>query len=286
MPTKYIMTDYLEGKIINHMFKNIPYSAPPHVYLALYNCILTDEVPLMRYTEVPEVDTNGNDTGYSSIQCPEFTIVNGVATSSLPIEFEVAKKNWGNILSIALLDTQHNILFYGVPTTPITILEGDRLMFSGSSVSIGLEGNTNGGWGNEIASTILNFILNNDSFPTPGNSIYLALGRSVVTSLSNNLTSWLEISGPDYSRKNIPSTAWTLPDNGYIENIDEIIFTENALTNWGSVANSVLFNSSSGGDPLLWGVLASSKNVLMGDGFKFKSGNIAATIDFQPPTPD
>jgi len=287
MINNFILSDYLEQKLMNHIFKNVPYTPPSHVYLALHYLDVTDST----VGSHGEIDTEyiTGPTGYTRMECPEFTITESIANPSEDINFNTAILDWGTIVSFSLKDDSRagygNILFYGNLTTPLTINEGNTLRISASSLSISLVGNENGGWGAGTASTVLDFVLNNGSFSSPGDSIYLALGRALTTDASYNLLSWLEISGEaGYARRQISSSGWNTPSwsvsgDNIIENANDIIFTQSAEGNWGNVVNTVFFNSSSGGDPLIWGKLTRTRNVLEGDGIRFLSGSINVGID-------
>jgi hypothetical protein len=265
------MSNYLENELINHLLRNIRYIPPAHVYLALYTATPTDTYA--------GVEVSSTSTGYSRMQCPVFNISANHASASEEIKFGPATQDWGIVASFALMDgsTGGNMLLFGSLNNALDIYDLDSIIISGSSFSVSLVGNEYGGWGDETASNILDGILNNNGLDFPGATIYLALGRVLVTNSSNVFLSWLEVGGAGYSRKLIGNN-WSNPTVGSTINTTNITFTEKAAGNWGNVANCALFNSSSTGDVLFWGTLSPPRNVLIGDAFEFSSGCVVLNL--------
>jgi hypothetical protein len=268
MTTTNIMSNYLENKLINHILRNTSYEPPSGVYMALY------------MEEPGDVDTGAeiNGGGYARVLCPSFTIADGNA-SSTEVTFPISTASWGQVCCMGIRDasTYGNLLFNGSLSETLTVSTGNTVR---TLPTISLTGNANYGWGAQTANDVLGLVLNGDSFPTPGNSIYVALGRSLITDGNGNYTSWTEIStsGTGYARQNI-GTAWGSPSNGSTTNTGTITFTENAPANWGSITHIALFNSSSAGQLLFWGKLSSSRVVLTGDGLRFQAGRITVTLN-------
>lgn len=269
----FIMSDYLEDKLINHILKGVSYSPPAGIYIALYT-----SNPGELGTSGTEVSTSG--TGYTRKLCPSFTIANGVATLSSDINFPLAILSWGTVSHFGLRDnsTGGNLLFYGSLYESLPISNQNCPVISANGFSISLIGDKYGGWGSGTATDVLNFVLNGGSYPTPGTAIYLALGNSLVTDTINNFSSWLEISGGGYTRKSIGNN-WTSAGTGNLYNTSDIIFTEKATSNWGNISHCVLFNSTSAGDHLFWGIIDTPRNIAMGDGVKIPSYAIEIRID-------
>jgi hypothetical protein len=270
------MSDYLEEKLIKHMLKGISYISPTWaVYFALYT-----SNPGERGIDGTEVNTS--NTGYNRMNA-SFTVADGVATLSDDISFPIATASWGTITHFALRDdyTGGNLLFYGALSNSLSISTQETLIISASGLRISLNGTQDGGWGQGTATDVLNFVLNGYSYPTPGTSIYLALGRSLITTATYNFSSWLEIpQAAGYSRKLIGND-WNYISEGTVFNLNNIVFTENATVNWGNIANCALFNSSSAGEAVFWGTIGTPRNILTGDGLIFPSNSIRVSIDAQ-----
>lgn len=276
MTSTNIMSLYLKEKLINHMFRNTIYTPPQNVYLALY---IDDE---NGFREV-------NEEGYARAMCPDFTIVGDVATNSTQIDFQKAIDYWGTITHMGILDesTGGNLLFsgalsnsLGTSASSINIDINNNLRIDAGNLLIIFSGDETGGWGISTAENILGGVLNNSTLDFPGNTVYLGLGWSLVNNQYYNFLSWLEVSASDYSRKQISGTdGWSSPTGtGITNNNNEILFTEGATLNWGNLVNTAIFNSSSGGDVLLWGTLDSIITVSNGDGFRFPAGDISISM--------
>ena len=269
MTTLNIMSYYLANNLINHIIRNTSYTPSSSIYAALY---ISDPTKLDTGTEV-------SGGGYSRIQCPAFTIGGGTATSG-GINFGPATSYWGTVNYIGIKDDGGHLLFYGALTYPLVVDISNNVKID-SNLKISLRGDTFLGWGAAIADDVLNFVLNGYSYPTPGTSIYLALGRSLITTATYNFSSWLEIpQAAGYSRKLIGND-WNYISEGTVFNLNNIVFTENATVNWGNIANCALFNSSSAGEPVFWGTIGTPRNILTGDGLIFPSNSIRVSIDAQ-----
>lgn len=267
MTTLNIMSYYLANNLINHIIRNTSYTAPSSIYAALY---ISDPTKLDTGTEV-------SGGGYSRIQCPAFTVSGGTATSG-DINFGPATSYWGTVNYIGIKDDSGQLLFYGALTYPLVVNISNSVKIS-SNLKVSLRGDTFLGWGAGTADDVLNFVLNHGSFLTPGNSVYIALGRTAVGNGLSNLTSWTEITGAGYSRKQVAGTsAWASPTSGSTSNNDIIIFTEQALINWGVASNIAFMNSSSAFSPLFWGKLNPARTILTGDGIKFLVGSIGVSL--------
>ena len=99
-------SDYLETKVLDHVFGGTPYSAPANLYLALF-------------TTTPNDSTAGTEVSGGSYarQVVTFTVSGSAPTqalSDLAIEFPEATASWGTITHGAVYDalTGGNMLCY------------------------------------------------------------------------------------------------------------------------------------------------------------------------------
>ena len=109
-------SDYLENKVLDHVFGGNAYSAPGTLYLALY-------------TSDPGDDNSGTEcsgTAYAR-QTIAFTVVNDTASNTSAVEFPTAGSAWGTITHVGILDalTSGNLLAHGALTASKTIASGD-----------------------------------------------------------------------------------------------------------------------------------------------------------------
>lgn len=109
-------SDYLENKVLLHVFGGSAYSAPGTLYLALY-------------TSDPGDDNSGTEcsgTAYAR-QTIAFTVVTDTASNNAAVEFPTAASNWGTITHVGILDalTSGNLLAHGALTASKTVNSGD-----------------------------------------------------------------------------------------------------------------------------------------------------------------
>ena len=94
---------------------------------------------------------------------------------------------------------------------------------------------------------------------TPATTYYM--GVSTTTPQSNG-TGVTEPTDPAYARIAIPNNkvSFTTSSNGSLKNAIQFSFAE-AQTNWGTITHFVLYDSLTGGNLEMFGILTSSRNV-------------------------
>ena len=109
-------SDYLENKVLDHVFGGVAYSAPATLYLALY-------------TSDPGDDNSGTECSGTSYarQTIAFTVTNDTASNTSAVEFPTAGSAWGTITHVGILDalTSGNLLAHGALTASKTVAQGD-----------------------------------------------------------------------------------------------------------------------------------------------------------------
>lgn len=127
-------SDYLEDKVLKHVFTNTTYTPASTLYVALYTVAPTDS------GGGTEVSTSS--TAYAR-QAMAFT-VSGTnptqATNTSAVEFPTATANWGTIVAAAVFDASSagNMLAWADLTTNKTVNSGDVFRFQASSFTITL----------------------------------------------------------------------------------------------------------------------------------------------------
>ena len=126
-------SDYLEDKVLKHVFTNTAYTAPSTLYVALFTTAASDT------GGGTEVSTSGS--AYAR-QSAAFT-VSGTGTSannSAAIEWSAATTNWGTITHVGIYDasTGGNMLAWADLTTSRSINSGDIFRIPASSLTITL----------------------------------------------------------------------------------------------------------------------------------------------------
>lgn len=127
-------SNYLERKLLDHAFRNVAYTQPTTVYVALF-------------TTVPAGDgTGGTEVSGGSYarQAIAFTAASGGAPASIPntslIQFPTATGNWGTIVGAGIYDasTGGNLLEMGPLTASKTVGTGDSFAFPASTYVLSL----------------------------------------------------------------------------------------------------------------------------------------------------
>lgn len=126
------MSDYLENRLIDHLFRAQSFSAPTTLYFALYTAAPSDsgggtEVSGGSYARASVTTslsafkgTHGNTTGTSSG-------TGGSTQNASAITFPTPSGNWGTITHWGVLDasTGGNLLFHGSLTNSKNVNNGD-----------------------------------------------------------------------------------------------------------------------------------------------------------------
>jgi hypothetical protein len=122
-------SNYLETKVLDHVFGGVPYSAPATLYLALYTSDPGDG----------NTGTECSGTSYAR-QTITFTVVNDTASNNAAVEFPVAGSSWGTITHVGILDalTSGNLLAHGALTASKAIASGDVFRVENGDLDITL----------------------------------------------------------------------------------------------------------------------------------------------------
>jgi hypothetical protein len=91
-------SDYLENKLMDHVFGGSAYTAPGTIYLALF-------------TANPGDDDSGTELSGNnySRKAVSFTVTDNAATNSAAVEFDAASGSWGTIIAHAALTASKTI---------------------------------------------------------------------------------------------------------------------------------------------------------------------------------
>lgn len=125
-------SDYLENKIIDHLFRTATFAKPAAIYLALLTAAPSDlgggtEVAGNSYARVnlPPLDTNWKATQGGTSGASSGT--GGVTSNAVAVVFPTPSGNWGTITHYGIFDaaTGGNLLIWDALTTPRTVNTGD-----------------------------------------------------------------------------------------------------------------------------------------------------------------
>jgi hypothetical protein len=124
-------TDYLEDKILKHVFTNTAYTSPTTIYVGLFTAAPTDAGG----------GTEISGSGYTR-KSAAFTVsgTGTLATNSAAIDFDAATGSWGTVVAMAVFDasTAGNMLAWADLTTSKTIATGDILRIPSGDLDITL----------------------------------------------------------------------------------------------------------------------------------------------------
>jgi hypothetical protein len=128
------MSDYLENKLIDHVFRGVSYTAPTGLYVALFTAAPSDsgggtEVSGGSYARVNLAPSTANwaSTGGATTTTNPSAGTSGTTSNNSAITFAAPTANWGVITSVGVFDasTSGNLLFYTNLTTSKTVNNGD-----------------------------------------------------------------------------------------------------------------------------------------------------------------
>ena len=125
-------SDYLEDKVLDHVFGGNAYTAPATLYVALYT--------------VAPTDTGGGTevTGGSYARQSGAFTVSGTnpttASNSAAIEYPTATADYGTVVAVGILDalTGGNLLAYANLDTSKPVTTGDVFRFDAGDLDITL----------------------------------------------------------------------------------------------------------------------------------------------------
>jgi len=120
-------SDYLENKVVGHVFGGAAYTAPSTLYVALY-------------TSAPSDTGGGTEVsgGAYARQTAAFTISADTASNTSAIEYPTATADYGTVVAVGVFDASSsgNLLAYGNLTTSKTVSNGDVFRFNAGAIDI------------------------------------------------------------------------------------------------------------------------------------------------------
>jgi hypothetical protein len=111
-------SNYLETKVLDHVFGGTAYTAPSTLYLALFTANPNED------GSGTEVSTSG--TAYAR-QSVAFTISGNTASNTAAVEYPTATANYGTVSHIGIYDASSagNLIAYAALTSSKAIETGD-----------------------------------------------------------------------------------------------------------------------------------------------------------------
>lgn len=123
-------SNYLETKVLDHVFSNTAYTSPSAVYVALF-------------TSNPDEDGSGTEVsggGYAR-QAGSFSVSGNTATTTAAIEYPTATADYGTVTHVGVYDalTSGNLLAYAALTDSKNISSGDVFRIPTGELDITLD---------------------------------------------------------------------------------------------------------------------------------------------------
>lgn len=123
-------SNYLETKVLDHVFSNTAYTSPTAVYVGLF-------------TTNPAEDGSGTEVsggGYAR-QAGSFSVTGNTATTTAAIEYPTATADYGVVTHVGIYDalTSGNLLAYAALTASKNISSGDVFRIPTGDLDITLD---------------------------------------------------------------------------------------------------------------------------------------------------
>jgi hypothetical protein len=138
------MSDYLENKLVDHLFRAQTLSAPATLHIGLLTSAPSDsgggtEVSGNNYARVAVTSSLANWAGTQSAASTTASSGSGGQTSNnAAITFPTPSGNWGTVSHFGIFDAASggNLLFHGALTIAKTINQSDTVSFPAASLTI------------------------------------------------------------------------------------------------------------------------------------------------------
>ena len=128
------MSDYLENKLVDHIFRGVSFTAPAALHVALFTAAPSDsgggtEVSGGSYARaaLSPSTTNWASTGGATTTTNPRAGAGGATSNNVAITFPAPTANWGVCTHFGVFDasTGGNLLIHGALTASKTINNGD-----------------------------------------------------------------------------------------------------------------------------------------------------------------
>lgn len=133
-------SNYLEGRVLDHVLRNTAFTQPAALYVALFTGAAgVTDLQLEAGTLTNEVPSG---RGYARKAISFSAASGGTAANSGIVTFDPSTVAWGTITYVAITDSATigagNVLFWGAVTTPKTIDIGDTFQISVGNLTVSM----------------------------------------------------------------------------------------------------------------------------------------------------
>lgn len=137
------MSDYLENKCIDHIFRGTAYTAPAGLWVGLYTATPSDagggtEVTGGSYARVSVPPSTANWTATQGGTSGASTGTGGTTTNAATITFPTATANWGTAVAVGIFDAASagNLLWWGPLSSSQSIPSGVTYSIAAGALSV------------------------------------------------------------------------------------------------------------------------------------------------------
>jgi len=142
------MSDYLEGEIIDHLFRAGTFAKPSAIYVGLIRYYEASKIESLTGTTITTAKELGagahTPAGYVRMAVTQnddnwsAATTGGATSNSSDITFPTSTSDWGHISGVFIVDhlTAGNLLLHGSLTVPRDVKSGDIFKFNAGDLDI------------------------------------------------------------------------------------------------------------------------------------------------------
>jgi len=133
-------SNYLENKIIDHVFQNTTFTSPSTLYVGLLTAVSDGEAGTV--TEVTGGSYARVAVTASNTEWSDATGNNGTTSNVNAVTFPQATADWGTATHFGIFDaaSSGNLLIYAALTTSRTITNGSTPSFAAGALTVQIDG--------------------------------------------------------------------------------------------------------------------------------------------------
>lgn len=265
-------SDYLENKLVDHLFRSTPFSKPPHLFLGLFTLAPGDagggsEVSGGSYARA---QLDPLDTNWTATQGGTSGVSSGTSrrtSNAVALTFPTPTADWGVIDAWGLFDavTGGNLLLWDSFTGGSILLGDYGPLFDVGALRLTIA------YTNFLTNGVIDHLFRTATFSPPAH-LWIALYTVAPTDAGGGT----EVTGGSYARVQLdPGDAnWESTNgsnagvssgtSGRTRNLSLLTFPAQTA-DWGRVVASAILDASSGGNLIAWTPFTVARDVLNGD---------------------
>lgn len=255
------ISNYLENKLLDHVFGTAAYTQPSHIYVALSTADPGDDGAGLAEPSENGYARKAHDSWDEAAS--RLTENTGVVT------FNAATGSWGEITHYALFDalTGGNMLAHGALATAKQVVSGNTPSIADGEIEVSFN---SGAISTHLANELLDHVFLTGAYSAP--SIYVALSTANPGDDGSGLA---EPSGNNYARA--ACATWDAAADGATANTGDITFATPSGS-WGEITHVAIMDASSNGNLLWYGTATPNQEPEDGDTVKYAAGDLDVTL--------